>query len=367
MAKMALSMRPTGWFQVAWSQELSVGDVKPLTYFGRDLVIYRTEDGQAHIMDAYCEHLGAHLGYGGSVKGDRLVCPFHGWEWNTDGRNVCIPYQDRPNQARRIRTWPVCERNESIYLWHDLLDRPPLYEVPDVFALFDGSGGADAYYRTYPGGIMDKPGMHVHPQYVIENGVDFAHFKFVHRAAEVPNFTRQDFDDWCFYADFDMTYRPSRTSAGAGSTDEVRGGVRAVNVGISLGFSFGWGVDHQLLQVSVTPVDEETSDIRTGIWLQRLPDDDSLDPPASLERRMRIAHNQFLADVNIWEHQRYTEPPGLATAEAKGFRTVRRWATRFYAPGELGSTAEHQGAAPDGPDTPAGSGWPEGHSTSAPA
>jgi hypothetical protein len=75
--------------------------------------------------------------------------------------------------------------------------------------------------------------------------------------------------------------------------------------------------------------------------------------PESLNKRVRVANNQFLADVNIWEHQRYTEPPGLATAEAKGFRMVRRWATRFYPPGEPGSTTDVQEAGADDPvDSP---------------
>ena len=70
---------PFGWFFVAYSDELAVGDVKPLHYFGRDLVLFRNESGQAGLLDAYCPHLGAHLGYGGEVQGDSIRCPFHAW------------------------------------------------------------------------------------------------------------------------------------------------------------------------------------------------------------------------------------------------------------------------------------------------
>jgi len=38
---------PFGWFMVAYSDELAVGEVKPLYYFGKDLVLWRGEDGQA--------------------------------------------------------------------------------------------------------------------------------------------------------------------------------------------------------------------------------------------------------------------------------------------------------------------------------
>ena len=109
MAQTPLSMEPTGWYQVAWSHEIAVGDVHRMTYFSRDMVAWRSASGKISVFDAYCEHLGAHLGYGGRVEGENLVCPFHGWQWNEQGRNVCIPYEKRPNRGRRIRSYPaVC-------------------------------------------------------------------------------------------------------------------------------------------------------------------------------------------------------------------------------------------------------------------
>ena len=33
---------PTGWFQVAWSDEIESSAVRPLKYFGKHLVLYRT-------------------------------------------------------------------------------------------------------------------------------------------------------------------------------------------------------------------------------------------------------------------------------------------------------------------------------------
>jgi len=67
MAKPPLSMKPTGWFQIAWSDEILVGDVRKMHYFGREMVAWRAQSGRLTVMDAYCEHLGAHLGFGGHV------------------------------------------------------------------------------------------------------------------------------------------------------------------------------------------------------------------------------------------------------------------------------------------------------------
>jgi 3-ketosteroid 9alpha-monooxygenase subunit A len=56
---------PRGWFVVAFSEDLEPGQVRPARYFDRDLVIWRTGEGEARVFDAHCPHLGAHLGYGG--------------------------------------------------------------------------------------------------------------------------------------------------------------------------------------------------------------------------------------------------------------------------------------------------------------
>ena len=116
---------PTGWFQIAWSAELQVGDVKAMHYFGRDLVAYRGESGQVHVLDAHCAHLGAHLGVGGTVAGDDIICPFHHWRWSCEGCTVDIPYSARKTQAKRIGTWPVRELEPYVFVWHDLAGAPP--------------------------------------------------------------------------------------------------------------------------------------------------------------------------------------------------------------------------------------------------
>jgi 3-ketosteroid 9alpha-monooxygenase subunit A len=97
-------MKPEGWFQIGWSNDFPAGAVVARKFLGEDIVVFRTEQGTLNALDAYCGHMGAHLGYGGTVTGDCVTCPFHGWVWNASGENVGIPYQDRPNRAVRIRT-----------------------------------------------------------------------------------------------------------------------------------------------------------------------------------------------------------------------------------------------------------------------
>ena len=86
---------PLGWFPAMLSEELAAGEVRPLRYFGRDLVIWRGEDGRARMLDAHCRHLGAHMGHGGRVVGELLECPFHAWRYDGHGVVAQIPYAER--------------------------------------------------------------------------------------------------------------------------------------------------------------------------------------------------------------------------------------------------------------------------------
>ncbi len=53
--------------------------------FGRDLVLFRGGDGAVGVMPDCCPHRGMRLSLGW-VRDGCLVCPYHGWRFNADGR-----------------------------------------------------------------------------------------------------------------------------------------------------------------------------------------------------------------------------------------------------------------------------------------
>ena len=86
---------PFGWFMVAYADDLAPGEVTAIRYWSTDLVLWRDDAGEYHLQDAYCPHLGAHLGVGGKVRGATLECPFHGWAF--DQRRDPV-YTDEPRK-----------------------------------------------------------------------------------------------------------------------------------------------------------------------------------------------------------------------------------------------------------------------------
>ncbi len=168
---------PMGWYSVSRSHELSVGEVKRVQAFDRELVLYRTRSGVPVLQDAFCPHLGAHLGVQGRVIGESIRCPFHGWRFGTDGRCVEIPYcSDIPERAR-IRTWQTGEQNGEIYVWFHPENSAPQWELPRLGELGDPHWTVPRYAE------FEVP---AHVQDIAENACDPVHFQYVHRQTEVP-------------------------------------------------------------------------------------------------------------------------------------------------------------------------------------
>lgn len=322
-----LSMKPTGWFQIGWSAEIPRGGVKPLTYFGQELVAFRSETGELSVLDAYCRHLGAHLGYDSRVKGDCVVCPYHGWEWDGDGRNVLVPYQNNPTRAR-LRTWPVAERHGLIYLWHDPAGGPPRdgWTYPDVFHDFPEVPADPAdYFDCYPGAVVDKPNESIHPQLVLENSADCAHFKFTHSAAEYPRMVGFETDGARWNAK--MAFISPKTKAPSmylHNTCTAIGVTAAVFDSPKLGYR---------LVLTATPVDEHRSHVRVSYFFPRLGTRGD-DFPAEVAAVAGQIDALFEEDARIWRRQAFVQKPIYSLDDRAGYSALRTWCEQFYeAPG----------------------------------
>jgi 3-ketosteroid 9alpha-monooxygenase subunit A len=331
--KIPFSWKPTGWYMIGWSIEFAAGEVQPLRYFGEDLVAYRSDDGNLHVLNAHCPHLGAHLGHGGRVKGDCIECPFHGWGWGPDGANRYIPYEDRPNASKRLRVWPVREQHGCVFIWQQPDGQPPRWEVPDIFESFpDQEQDPEAYYRPYPELSTRYHREPVHPQVPAENAPDSIHFQYVHRASVTPRLLNWEIVDqeWRF-----LTGWPDSKSD---DPDAMALRIHSILFGLGGAISAFEGSSSYRLVFATTPVEDGFSDMFYSIWWPRRPGDDSEVPPPDLQERVE---KEFLItledDLEIWRYQDYVEHPALAKQDARPYGAVRRWARQFY---EVGATGE---------------------------
>lgn len=168
---------PMGWYSVARSQELLVGEVTSVTAFDREFALYRTRSGQAVLQDAFCPHLGAHLGVEGRVVGESIRCPFHGWRFGKEGKCEEIPYCDEIPERARIRTWHTQEKNGEIYVWFHPENTPPQWDLPDLPELGDPNWTTPRYTEHL---------VPAHVQDICENSCDPVHFAYVHNQMTIP-------------------------------------------------------------------------------------------------------------------------------------------------------------------------------------
>ena len=109
---------PDGWYCVAASRELRPGALKYVECLGKQLVVFRSEDGgSVHALSAFCLHMGANLA-DGRVCGQRVECPFHRWQIGGDGRVGHIPYSDKLPAHARQESFPIRELYGQVFIYH---------------------------------------------------------------------------------------------------------------------------------------------------------------------------------------------------------------------------------------------------------
>lgn len=286
---------PNGWFVVAPASELVAGEIRAIHYFGRDLVLYRGEDGRPHLLDAHCPHLGAHLAVGGRVEQDCIRCPFHGWSFDGEsGKCVDVPYGDtRIPPKAKARSYPTLERNHMIWAWYHAKDGEPFYEVPEVPEFHDDDW-SPILVRDF---IVNTSA-----QEMAENNVDYSHFRYVHGTEGIPE------DDFIT----EGTYKRATGSDG-----------NFVREGYGLGLGVLRVKGYVTFLSSTTPIDGGSVHVR---WVFTTPN-------ANGEQATEEAATSFCSgvsqDIPIWENKLYRDPPIITKAE-KPILEHRRWCQQFY-------------------------------------
>ena len=306
---------PFGWFQVAWADEVSPGDVMPRYYFGRHLVLWRDDSGAFHLQDAFCPHLGAHLGHGGVVKGTDLACPFHGWEFDGAGKNTCIPYSERTNGKARLRTYPVEIRNGLVMAWYHPDEAvTPQWDIPEL-PEFNG-------HAEFSAPVTRRYTIHAAWQELAENGADPAHFRYVHNTEVVPEVEEYQTDG--VHAQMRSSQK-FPTPRGV-----VEGRIDVDNWGP--GFSHTWfrGIVDTLLLGCNTPIDEDTCELHFTFTVRKIGDDGMTSSVG--QAFVDEVHKQVTEDGPIWENKAHLVRPALADTDGP-FTKFRKWAAQFYAEG----------------------------------
>lgn len=136
---------------------------------GTDVVLYRTEGGEPVAMRNRCPHRSFPLAKG-KLVGDRLICGYHGMEFEPDGVCAHMPALSNTPSTVTVRTFPIVDRGPLTWIWMGSPD------IADESLIPDTSWLADPRWGTVTDGFpikTDYVAMH-------ENLIDQTHFPFLH-------------------------------------------------------------------------------------------------------------------------------------------------------------------------------------------
>jgi phenylpropionate dioxygenase-like ring-hydroxylating dioxygenase large terminal subunit len=102
------------WVAVLDSGDLRPGQVESIDLGERELVAWRSAQGQVSVMDARCPHQWSHLAAEGVVDGDELVCTAHFWRFDGQGTGSKVSIKGRRDPKADVEIIPSRESDRRV-------------------------------------------------------------------------------------------------------------------------------------------------------------------------------------------------------------------------------------------------------------
>lgn len=155
------------WHVVARVEDVAEGKLVGVRLLGENLVLWKV-NGQILAWRDICIHRGTRLSLG-RIEDNQVVCPYHGWTYNSEGHCVRIPAHPEqvPPAKAGVQTYQV----RACYglVWVSL--GSPEQDVP-TFPEWDDPSFRKVFCGPYPYRASGPR--------AIENFLDVAHFPYVH-------------------------------------------------------------------------------------------------------------------------------------------------------------------------------------------
>jgi phenylpropionate dioxygenase-like ring-hydroxylating dioxygenase large terminal subunit len=273
-------------------------------------------------MDAFCPHLGAHLGLG-SIVDNTVRCAFHGWRFGVHGDCAEAPGQQRNPTRAKVRRWPVTEFLGQVLVWYHPEGKDPDWQVAQM---------SEPAGHGWTGFRVDHrwPRIRTHVQEFVENGFDLTHLKVLHDQLISSGQSREiEIDGQTIRHRTWQTFKSYRVAGLfmpdiAGPLDfEVQGlGIGCARATVHAKIDLQYA-----LVLFLTPLDEEHIEVTSMTSVKKLPY-----PLVTrlLQRQVTNATKEAIEqDIPIWESKLYRARPILGKDE-RPITEFRRWAEQFY-------------------------------------
>ncbi|WP_231871122.1 Rieske 2Fe-2S domain-containing protein [Halioglobus sp. HI00S01] len=161
------------WYVAEWVDKVKDQPVRA-KLLGQNLVLFRDSKGKVHCLSDVYIHRGGALSGGWTTEHDCVVCPYHDWEFDPEGKVQLTPSRGEggavPEHAR-IDAYPTEERYGMIWVFMGELDEADRYPIPPFPEYDDRDNWRPIYTEFTWNADVNR---------VVENGIDIAHTSFVH-------------------------------------------------------------------------------------------------------------------------------------------------------------------------------------------
>ncbi len=159
------------WYHAGWSHEV-VDRPLARTFLNRQVVMFRDADNNACALEDRCCHRATPL-HLGEVVTDGIRCGYHGLTFNGAGHCVAIPGQDIIPRNAKVRSYPIFERQEIVWIW---MGDPKLADPNKLHVDFPWNDD----HQNWPH-IHDMYEINCNYMLLVDNLMDLTHIPYIHR------------------------------------------------------------------------------------------------------------------------------------------------------------------------------------------
>jgi 3-ketosteroid 9alpha-monooxygenase subunit A len=308
------------WVFISYESRVSINSITRLHIMNRDLVLWRSTTGVISLQDAYCPHMGAHLGFG-KVRGEFIECIFHKRKFDGDGK--CIG-QGKPNIS-----YPIKNIHGLVFAWFG--SSLPTWEMPDILSHFDVNTESSWKILRSKEYIYD-----FHPKDLLDNTVDAKHFKTFHnQCVSYAPVQILEKSKWHFISKVVFTGSPQLKLNNEMKLELVTESYGPTNLVVNAVVRVHSRVFFFKFIFLCTPIENEKTMYTLAIAVQKNHPD-----KRSLGRKLAeflYNHYAFYMQVKefrreskeVWQHKTYLKNPDLDNQESS-LKEYTAWYEEFY-------------------------------------
>jgi phenylpropionate dioxygenase-like ring-hydroxylating dioxygenase large terminal subunit len=164
------------WYVIGRVNQFTANRPYKKTIWDKNYVVWKNKQNEFYAIENECSHRGAELSGGRIMANNTVMCPYHGYEYNTEGVLSVVPGLNFTNTpCQNIPAFKVVVQDEWVYL----------NTVPDIFKYSNEEFPVKIYREpeaTDPkqSRIFIEANFENYGRLVSENSLDVMHIGYVH-------------------------------------------------------------------------------------------------------------------------------------------------------------------------------------------